>query len=107
MLKKFGRLRRPNLKGVPLEIGRCAHSPRTKRRKKKKGKTKEDKPKLNTIRLIEIRTQEKDKIQIPIPSYGYGATRRSRFAFGRITAHQARTNTAKHIKPKTTEADHE
>jgi len=58
------------------------------------------------IRLIEIRTQEKDKIQIPIPSYGYGATRRSRFAFGRITANQARTNTAKHYKPNTLEEEH-
>ena len=34
---------------------------------------------------------------IPLPSYGYGAVPRSRFAFGRITATQARTNTANQL----------
>ena len=37
-------------------------------------------------------------ITIPLPSYGYGATRRSRFAFDRITAAQARTNTADQLR---------
>ena len=58
---------------------------------------------MERIRLLEIRTREQERIQIPIPSYGYGATRRSRFAFGRITTLQARTNTARHFRPSTPE----
>ena len=42
-----------------------------------------------------------DEIRIPLPSYSYGACRRARFAFGRISASQARTNTAEHIRQNT------
>ena len=38
------------------------------------------------------RPDQAETIYIPAPTYGYGATRRSRFAFGRITAAQNRTN---------------
>jgi len=80
--------------------------PETSNKEKEKDKEKEDRDRLNNIRLAEIRIQERDRIQIPIPSYGYGATRRSRFAFGRITANQARTNTAKQQKQNTVEITH-
>ena len=39
-----------------------------------------------------------NEIRIPLPVYQYGACRRARFAFGRITASQARTNTAEHFR---------
>ena len=44
-----------------------------------------------------IHFEDRQEITIPRPTYGYGATRRSRFAFGRITASQARTNTANQL----------
>ena len=39
-----------------------------------------------------------EEITIPLPTYGYGAIRRARFAFGRITQAQARTNTANQFR---------
>ena len=45
--------------------------------------------------------EKKEEIRIPLPTYTYGATRRSRFAFGRITATQARTNTAAQLRTET------
>jgi hypothetical protein len=46
---------------------------------------------------------EREQVQIPLPSYGQGATRRSRFAFGRITQQQARRNTALQLRTETNE----
>ena len=43
-------------------------------------------------------TRNPNEIIIPLPSYSYGASRRAIFAFGRITAPQARTNTAEHVR---------
>ena len=43
-------------------------------------------------------TSNTDEIRIPLPSYGHGSTRRARFAFGRVTTQQARTNTANQFR---------
>ena len=48
-----------------------------------------------------IQFEDRQEITIPLPTYGYGATRRSRFAFGRISAAQARTNTANQLSTNT------
>ena len=64
---------------------------------------KKPKHKENRQNKTTIRTENRDEIIIPLPTYGYGATRRSKFAFGRITAAQARTNTQ--IENATTTTD--
>ena len=52
----------------------------------------------NRPQRVTTHTTSTDEIRIPLPSYGYGSTRRARFAFGRITPTQARTNTANQFR---------
>ena len=53
---------------------------------------------INIKRIIDNIIRETNLIQIPKASYGQGATRRSRFAFGKLDNAQAKHNTAIHAK---------
>ena len=54
--------------------------------------------KATTLPHWEPPSEKPTEIRIPIPSYKYGACRRDRFAFGRVTTAQARTNTAEYFR---------